>query len=1106
MATDSNQKADSLSASKLELLERLLMSRTGAKAPREKISSRSEGENWPLSFAQQRLWFLDQLEPLSPLYNISWAARLEGPLQVNALRQALSAIVARHESLRTTFTQLNGIPVQVVAESCAVKWTEIDLETVDSENTEAEVRGLLQLEAERPFDLGRDLMLRATLFRLSQQEHILALGMHHIASDGWSMGILFRELGQLYEAFSQGKEASLPELPIQYADYALWQRQRLSGELLERELKYWKQKLGGELPLLELPSDRPRTAAMGYCGGRVHFDLGGELSRQLKELSRRQGVTLFMTLLAAFKILLYRYTGQTDLAVGTPIAGRTMQELEGLIGFFVNTLVLRTDLGGEPSFAELLSRVREVALGAYSHQELPFEKLVEELQPQRNLTRNPLFQVMFVLQNTPGGQLELEGLEIRNLDLDTGTAKFDLTLALTEQEEQLTGEVVFNAHLFDRETIERLAGHYRQVLEGGVADLKQPVWKLPLLSEAERRQIVAKWNRTQQNYPDCSNVVELFERQVEVSPEAEAVIFDGGGWSYRQLNERANQIAHYLRSLGVEGETLVGVCLERSPEMVAVLLGILKAGAAYVPLDPSTPADRLNWMLEDAAVKVLLTRQSLLGGMSVNQPQVVCLDRNGAEIRCCRQDNLALSIQSRQLAYVIYTSGSTGRPKGVMIEHHSLVNYLCWVNESLLTHCFVGLPALSRLTFDASLKQLLAPLIRGMQVWLVLDETATSPEALAQQLSRGRRVALNCVPSLWNAILQILRPAEKQALGHCLADLLLGGEAPPVHLIEQTLRDFPELVIWNLYGPTEATANATSFRICSSSEILIGRPIANAQTYILDARQQPVPVGVIGELYIGGEGVARGYLNRPELTAEKFTPDPFSIKPGACLYRTGDMARYKSKGDIEFLGRLDHQVKIRGYRIELREIEATLGSHPAVQASVVTAEGEGEKRRLLAYVVPDKRPGPSSVELRNHLKAKLPEYMIPSMFVEMNALPLMPNGKVDRLALPIPEQNRPDAESSFLAPRTPVEELLAEIWSEILNVERIGIRDNFFDLGGHSMLATQLISRVRSNLQVEVPLRVLFEAPTVEGLAVAVIAALAEKLELGDLSQCSLNS
>jgi amino acid adenylation domain-containing protein len=1117
------QRLTNLSPAKRALLELRLNKKQAPAFPERTIPRRASRDSAPLSFAQQRLWFLHQLEPESPGYNQPKAIRLNGSLDVRVLQQALDHIVARHEALRTTFVSVDGIPLQVIAESRAVELPVIDLRQWPDTVRGAEVHRVLVETTRRPFDLSRDLMLRALLLRLADQEHILLLITHHIATDAWSSSVLWQELTALYRSFSSGQPCALPELSVQYADYAAWQRNWLQAEVLETQLSYWKNQLD-HIPTLQLPTDRPRLPIQSFRGGRQFLALSNDLAQALKTLSGQENVTLFMTLLAAFQTLLHRYTGQRDIVVGSPIAGRTRPEIEGLIGFFVNTLVLRTNLSGNPSFREVMGQVREVALGAYAHQDLPFEKLVEELQPERNLSSSPLFQVTFALQNVPRQALEVPGLTLSSLQLDSGTAKFDLFLSMHEETEGLRASLEYNTDLFDDATITRMLDHFQTLLKGIVLDPDQRLSDLPLLTEAERRQVLLQCNDTKKDYPKDKCIHELFEEQVEKCPDAVAVIFEEKQLTYRELNRRANQLARYLQKLAVGPEVLVGICMERSLEMLVGVLGVLKAGGAYVPLDPEYPKERLAFMLQDTQAPVLLTQQKLVGEsfedrrwkiddsdspFSILDPRfrVVYLDRDWEKIAHESAENPQSEATAGNLVYVTYTSGSTGTPKGVEVLHRG-------TSRLVLSAEYVRLDAnqtllhLAPTSFDASTFEIWGALLHGGKC-VLFPGTVASPNELREVIHKHSISTLWLTASLFNALID----QAPEALSG-VRQLLIGGEALSVFHVRQALSLLPGTQIINGYGPTESTTFTCCYSIprqldASLTSIPIGPPIANTQVYLLDTHLAPVPIGVAGELHIGGDGLARGYLHRPELTADRFIPNPFSDEPGARLYKTGDVARYLPDGNIEFIGRTDDQVKIRGFRIELGEIEAVLRQHAAVRDAVVIAREEVEKtyhgmsvaervgdnpqsafrnpkstgKRLVAYVVTNQTDRPTIQDLRDFLKRKLPDYMVPSMFVLLENLPLTPNGKLDRKALPEPDQNRSGLEQSFVAPRNLVEETLARVWADLLKVERVGLHDNFFDLGGHSLLGTQVVSRVRSVFQVELSLRSLFEAPTVASLA-----------------------
>lgn len=1035
--------------------------------------------NLPLSFAQQRLWFFDQLEENSPVYNIIKAVQIVGPLNIDALRKTVQAIVARHEVLRTTFAKSNGAPIQRISDIRPVDLKFIDLSPVAAHALETEFQRLLNEEARRPFNLSSDLMLRATLLKFGPEGHVLQLVMHHIASDGWSMGVLFREVFALYEAFSNDRPSPLDDLPIQYADFAVWQKEWLQGEPLDAQLRYWKKQLAGIPELLELPTDRPRPAVQTYHGAWETVSFPETVSDEIRAFSRREGATLFMTLLAAFKILLHRYTEQGDIVVGSPTAGRNRVEIEGLIGCFVNMLVLRTDFSGDLTFREVLGRVRETALGAYAHQDLPFEKLVEELQPKRALDHNPLFQVAFDLESGTNRTLNLAGLTTFSIPIQEGIAKFDLTLFVTDTGKDLSATLEYNTDLFDQTTIRRMLGHLQTLLRAILANPDEKISGLEILAEEEKRQL-AQWNHTKREYSKNKYIHELIEEQAERTPDVAALVFEGKQLTYRELNQKANQLAHYLRVLGVAPDVLVGICVERSEEMIVGLLGILKAGGAYVPLDPSYPAERLAFMIKDAHLPVLLTQARLVGRFPESSARVICLDRDCGSLPAQSVENPSRVVSPENLAYVIYTSGSTGQPKGAMNTHKGICNRLLWMQEAYhLTgadHVLQKTP----FSFDVSVWEVFWPLLTGARLILARPGGHQDSAYLVKLIVDQKVTTLHFVPSMLRVFL------EEPGVEKCrsLKRVVCSGEALPSALQE---RFFARLgaELHNLYGPTEAAVDVT-FWACERkndrSTIPIGRPIANTQIHILDSHLRPVPIGVPGELCIGGVGVARGYLNRPELTAEKFIHDAFSNQPAARLYRTGDLARYLSDGNIEYRGRIDYQVKIRGFRIELGEIESALLQHPGVRESVVMVrEDVLENKRLVGYVVTG-NPPPTTGDLRSFLQQKLPDYMVPGVYVFLEALPLTANGKIDRRALPAPRHGRENVPEIVL-PRNDVERQLVQIWEDELGVRPISIHDDFFDLGGHSLLAVRVFARIEQSLGVRLPLSELFHVPTVEGLA-----------------------
>jgi amino acid adenylation domain-containing protein len=1067
----------------------------------------------PLSFGQRRLWFLYELEPGGWAYtNLPLAVRLSGKFQTEVFERALDEIVRRHEILRTNFVSEGGQPVVVIDPARSLKVTRVDLSEMQPQQREAEARLLAKAEARRPFNLSDDPLLRATILKLEEEEHVVLLTMHHMVSDGWSLGVLIQEVAALYEAFGEGKPSPLKELPLQYADFAAWQSKWLQGEVLEGQLSYWKQKLGGELPVLELPTDRPRPSMRSYAGASHAFQLPATLSDELKALSRREGTTLFMTLLAAFQVLLGRYSGSEDIIVGTDMANRNRAETEGLIGFFVNQLVLRTDLSGDPGFRELLTRVRETALGAYAHQDLPFEKLVEALNPERGLgLDSPIFQVRLVLQNVPQKEIELPGLTIRPMGFESGLERYDITLGLVENADTLAGRFDYNADLFDAETIGRMAGHFQTLLESAVADPDRRLSELELLPAAERQQLLRGWSESRSVSKPDECMHQLFEAQTARTPDAVAVIFDRVSLSYRELNERANRLAHYLRGLGVRPEVAVGLCVERSAEMIVGLLAILKAGGTYVPIDPSAPLERLSYIFDDAQLPVVIAQERLADMLPTSWTQIVFIDSDWYMVEDHSAENPVNDALPENGAYLIYTSGSTGQPKGVLVEHRTLCDSIRAQNRVFNVGPSDRLFQFAPFNFDASLSEIFLALHSGAALYMTTRPSQMMGQALLDVLREESITVMGMPPSALGSL-----PVERLP---SLRSLTVAGEACPPEVVEQWSKGRQ---FFNAYGPTEASMIATVAECYDSQRsTVIGRPLANAQAYILDARMQPVPVGLAGELHVGGGGLARCYLRRAGLTAEKFIPDPFSARPGARLYRTGDVARYLGDGSIDFLGRLDEQVKIRGHRIEPGEIEAVLNSHPSIQQVKVVAHADvpGDKR-LVAYLVPSQKSstdtsarqgvepqeqpggaflldgnesgarasnGLTATELRSYAKERLPEYMLPSAWIVLERMPLTPNGKVDLRALPAPgDQSRLGSEKCYAAPRTHVEGVLAAIWSEVLGVERVGIHDDFFELGGHSLLATQVIARVRELFQVETPLRLMFESPTVGGFAQSV--------------------
>ncbi len=1076
-----------LAERKAEIIAFLQQSNLEVNSTCDSITSIQRNQDLPVSFAQARLWFLDRLEGASATYNIPVALRLFGTLNIAALEMAVREIVRRHEVLRTHFELVDDAPIQVISSDLNFAIPVVDLQCLSKPEQFAQVIQFAIAESQLPFELSIAPLIRVTVIRLSKTSHVLLITMHHIISDGWSMGVFIDELSRLYQTFYAGKLPQLPELAIQYADFAYWQRQWLSGDVLQRQLDFWKELLAAAPPLLELPTDRPRPSIQTFAGSFVEFPLDRELSQQLSTLSQQSGTTLFMTLLAAFAVLLARYSGQDDIVIGSPIANRNRSEVESLIGFFVNTLVLRTKLQSNPTFCELLELVKQMTLGAYEHQDLPFEKLVEELQPERSLSYSPLFQVMFEMENTPSGKLELPGLQIQPLEMENINAKFDLTLSIQASESGLICGWEYKTDLFDRSTTDRLAVNFQTLLKSIVANPHQQVAQLPLLSAIEQQQLVEEWNQTHTDYPLDRCFPQLFEAQVARTPDAIAVSFGDRHLTYEQLNIRANQWARHLVELGVGPETIVALVSDRNPDFLTAILAVFKAGGAYLPINPHHPTERIEQVLSQSQVSLILTSSSWISMLTAianslnNSPQLIDFHQLNTEYYS--SENLPVRCSPSNLAYVIYTSGSTGKPKGAMLEHQGMVNHLyAKVKDlGLTSHDIVAQTAAQ--TFDISIWQFLIPLLVGARVEIVSTETATDPAQLLSFVEHQHISILEIVPSLLRAILQNIEisTAPPQL---SLRWLLLTGETLPPQLCRQWLEYYPNIPMINAYGPTECSDDVTHYPIYQlpAPEILnlpIGRPVANTQLYILDSQLQPVPIGVAGELYVGGAGVGRGYLGDLQLTQQAFIDNPFNPVTSGCLYKTGDKARYLPDGNIEFLGRIDYQVKIRGFRIELGEIEAVLTQHPDIQAAaVIDREDKPGDRYLAAYIVSSQAL--TTNDMRDFLKQKLPDYMLPGAFVFLDAIPLTTNGKVDRQALPAPDLRTSD---TFVPPSDALELQLMQIWEEVLHVSPIGIHDNFFNLGGHSLLAVSLMARIQQQFDKNLSLATLFQGATIAHIA-----------------------
>ncbi len=1036
----------------------------------------------PLSFSQQRLWFIDQLEPGGNQYNIPAAIRIHGKLNHEVFEKALNSVIQRHESLRTVFRNEKGEPVQVIKEESGLAIPVYDLSHLNADERERQAQSLAEKEVKRPFNLAAGPLLRVVIIKLEAEDQVVVFSLHHIISDGWSVGILIREFADFYKSMEKKESAVLPELPVQYADFAAWQREWLKGTALEEQLRYWKEKLAGAPPLLELPLDFPRPAVQTFNGGRESILLPEDLLKKMKEKSRAQNATLFMMLLALFKILLYRYSGEGDLVVGSPIAGRNHSEIEDLIGFFVNNLVLRTKLSRNETFQEVLEKVRETALEAYLHQDIPFEKLVEELHPVRDLSHSPLFQVMFVMQNLPVPEFKLPGLSVSGFELDGQTSSYDLSLVIQEAPDGLAVEMEYNTDLFRAETIRRMLGHYHRLLTS-VSDTDEcKIGDIPLLSQNERESITVEWNQTAVNYPENMTAHQIFESVSADFPDSVAVHYSGNispedpqKVTYSELNRRANQLAHYLRKMGLRPEGTVAICMERSVEMIMAILAVLKAGGAFLPVDPAHPISRREYMMQDSGTAILLTQEKLLGQSVPDVPQIIAVDRDWDKIRRFGGTNPDSPVTPQNLAYIIYTSGSTGKPKGTLLQHGGLANLATVQKVAFDIQPGKRIMQFSSLSFDASVWEFVMALLNGATLCLTTREVIMSGRNLSGYL-RDEKINIITLPP---SVLAVLPPADLPEL----QVLVTAGEAVSTQLVETWCngRRF-----FNAYGPTETTVCASMHqcRQGSAANPPIGKPIGNFQLFITEHPLQPVPVGVQAELCVAGAGLARGYMNRPDLTAEKFMPHPFANRAGERLYRTGDLTRYLADGNIEFIGRIDSQVKVRGFRIEPGEIDALLMKHSEIQDSItVVREPVPGDKRLISYIVTSGENEVDVTGIKEYLRGRLPEYMIPSALMPLAKLPLNSSGKVDRKALPMPEVTRDTLGTEYVAPRNETEKKLVDITAGLLAAEKVGVNDNFFELGGHSLLATQFMARVLENFGVELPLRILFEKPTVAGIA-----------------------
>jgi amino acid adenylation domain-containing protein len=1054
------------------------------------ISRRRHGEQFPLSFAQERLWFLDQVTAGSALYNITVALRLTGELDVAALEWSLNEIIRRHEILRTTFVSVEGHPKALVAISARLRLRPVDLATTAQADLQKTVDEYCRKEVTSPFDLTKGPLLRANLLRLKLHEHVLLLTMHHIISDGWSLELFYKEASALYSSRISGGESPLAELPIQYADYALWQRESLMGPQLDADLEYWRGKLKGPLPMMELPMDRPRQKEISLAASVRRSEWPEHLSLKVRQLARAEGVTLFILLLAAFKTLIHRYTGLEDIIVGTPVANRSRSETEALIGFFVNTLILRTEISGSQTFRSFLAQVRDVMCEAFEHKEVSFEKLVEEINPERNLASNPIFQVMFLIEKDPVGELKLPGMKVELLPINEGAAKCDLILYVSDHEDRLAPVVEYNTSLFDAATMDRLLEHYQVLVEGIVAGPDQRICDLPILTTAERHRLLVEWNSTATEYPKDKTISKLFEEQAAARPDAVAVVFGNQNFSYRELNEQSNQLAHHLIKAGVRRHDLVGLCLERSYELIVCLLAILKAGAGYVSLDPAHPEERLAWMLEDAEPRIILTVSRLNNVLPKGAGRAdhngggwktICLDEEWKTVLTQSVECPTQSSESENIAYVCFTSGSTGRPKGVCVPHRGVVRLVKSTHYVSVTGSDTFLQ-FAPVSFDASTFEIWGALLNGARLVVFPPQVPSLSEL-------GASIENHQVTILWLTAGLFHQMIEEQIESLRRVRLLLaGGDVLSVRHVRKAVERLKNCQVINGYGPTENTTFTCCYAVPrnlpTGRSIPIGKPVSNTTCYVLDKYLQPVPTGVYGQLYTGGDGVALGYLKNPETTAAKFVTNPFDGQAGAKLYHTGDIVRYLPDGNLEFVGRTDSMVKIRGFRVELGEIEVALTAHPAVQdCAVLMHKTSSMEKLLVAYVVPTANEKPTSEELRRFLKEKLPDYMVPGVYVHMESLPLTATGKVNRLELPPLDGIRLEPGTNHLAPRDQVEVQLAHIWEELLEIHPIGVHDRFFDLGGHSLLAVRLFAKIEKTFRKRLPLKILFETPTIEQLA-----------------------
>ena len=1072
------ENASTLSPVKQALLNQRLKHVAHRSVRRVEIPRRADPCSAPLSFVQSQMWVIDQMTPGNPAYNLPYGFRLRGPLDVTALYYGFNEIIKRHETLRTTFAVRDGEPVQLIHPELKINIKVTTLDHLEPEQRECRLQALASEESVNPFDLSRLPLLRASLFKLNEADHVLIVNLHHIVADGLSVGRLLEELDAFYRAFTERSDPRVPELAVQYGDFALWQQQSIANEVAyASQLDFWRTRLSGTLPVLELPGDKPRPALQSFNGANVFFDIPAALAQELNSLGAREGCTFFMTMLAAFQVLLQRYSGAEDMVIGTPVSVRTPAELEPLIGNFLNMAALRCDLSGDSTFIELLRRSRETALNAFSHSDLPFEAMMKHLRFERDPRRNPIFQVL--LQVLPTAAPRIGDLDISSFPFDLKCAQFDLSLHLYQDAERYQGRFEYCSDLFEAETVRRLCAHFVTLLEAVAREPAQSISLLPMLSEAERRQLLVEWNDTAAANPRKDLLLHrLVEEQGDQTPHQVAVSFEQQTLTYDELNRRANQLAHHLLRKGAGPDVLVALLAGRSPEMLVGILGILKAGGAYVPIDPGYPQERIGYILEDSKAQIILTQESFVEALSGFAGQTICLDRDRAQIARESEENPLTEVKPEHLAYTLFTSGSTGRPKGVALEHRSAVAFVQWARQTFTPQELAGVLFSTSICFDLSVFEIFVTLSVGGKI--IMARNALHLPALPE---KEEVTLINTVPS---AIAELLRlggiPASVKTVN-------LAGEPLPETLVEQIYAHTGCDKVYNLYGPTETTTYSTYTLVRRGCLVTIGRPIAGTQCYILDARRRLVPIGVPGELYIAGIGLARGYYGHPELTNERFVRNPFSEEPDARMYRTGDLCRWLPDGTLQYLGRMDHQVKLRGFRIEPGEIEAGIARHPAVREVVVIAREDtpGDKR-LVAYLVAENPPADLVEQLRALVRSRMPEYMVPAHFVALESLPRTPNGKLDRKALPAPGAGNGAPRSVAIAPRTPTEKMVATVFRGVLGRADFGVTDNFFDLGGHSLMAARLMSELRAASAADLSLRDLFTRPTIAGLAEAIDA------------------